>query len=168
MIAGILVSPIPTAPLTAMAGRLFGLWPGVAVSLLSATLGALAAFYLSRTLGVHFFRRFPEYARFQNLLPDGATAWTIFLLRIPPSPTFDAVSYLAGLTPVSPWKFATATFFGMVPMVIALCAFGTHLPGKYLWPAIFGIYGLWVVAKVVRGKKVPLPGLARHHSHKTQ
>lgn len=139
MIIGILVSPIPTSPLTIISPKLFGLWGGLGLTLVSATLGATIAFLMARKLGERFFVRFPQYHRFRHLLPRDATAFAIFLLRLPPSPTFDLVSYLAGLTEISIGQFVAATFLGMIPVTATLCFVGSVTPTVWLVPAMAGL-----------------------------
>ena len=136
MIVGILVSPIPTSPLTILSPKLFGVWGGLLITLTSATIGATMAFLIARKLGDKFFVRFPQYQRLQHLLPRNATAVAIFLLRLPPSPTFDLVSYLAGLTKISVWQFIVATFLGMIPVTATLCLVGSVTPTVWLLPGL--------------------------------
>ncbi|MBM3835790.1 MAG: TVP38/TMEM64 family protein [Verrucomicrobia bacterium] len=157
MIIGVVVSPIPTSPLTLMSAKLFGVWGGILMTLTSATIGAAAAFCISRKLGETFWKRSPSYRRFQKLLPKDVTAWAIFVLRLPPSPTFDVVSYAAGLTNIPLWQFMVATFLGMAPVVAALCLAGSVLPAAWLWTLtaavlLFAGYRLWNVS---RGREAP-------------
>ena len=145
MIVGILISPIPTSPLTIVSPKLFGLWGGMGVTLISATLGAAIAFAVARKLGDRFFVRFPQYRRVQGLLPRDATAFAIFLLRLPPSPTFDIVSYLAGLTKISVWQFMLATFLGMIPVTATLCLVGSVTPTVWLAPGFAALLLFWLM-----------------------
>ena len=155
MIAGILISPIPTSPLTILSPKLFGIWGGMAVTLASATIGATIAFALARRLGDRFFVRFPQYQRVQGLLPRDATAFAIFLLRLPPSPTFDIVSYLAGLTKISVGQFILATFLGMIPVTATLCLVGSVTPTVWLAPGFAALLLFWLMRLRKRGQANP-------------
>ena len=154
MVVGILFAPIPTSPLTLMSAKLFGLWGGLLLSLTSATLGAVAAFCISRKLGARFLLQYPQFQKLQHLLPPGTSAFAVFLLRLPPSPTFDAISYLAGLTPMKLWQFTVATFFGMIPVTATLCIAGEVLPSVWLWPflAALLIFSGWAFWRKSRAK----------------
>jgi uncharacterized membrane protein YdjX (TVP38/TMEM64 family) len=145
MIAGVVISPIPTSPLTLMSARLFGVWGGMLLSLTSATIGAAIAFCIARRLGERFIERYPAYVGFRDILPKKATAWAIFLLRLPPSPAFDVISYAAGLTKVSLWQFMVATFLGMVPVVATLCLAGSVLPSAWLWLVVAAMVLFWTL-----------------------
>lgn len=151
MVIGIVISPIPTSPLTLMSPKLFGPWEGWLISLGSATAGASVAFLIARKLGRRFFIRFPQYQKFERLLPPDATAFAVFLLRLPPSPTFDLVSYLAGLMPMPTWQFMLATFLGMIPVTTALCLAGTVLPSVWIVPLLVGIAFFWII-RLLRSK----------------
>lgn len=155
MIIGIVISPIPTSPLTLISAKLFGVWGGMALSLVSATLGAFVAFYIARCLRDRFLSRYPDFVRWQRLLPQDATAMAVFLLRLPPSPAFDAVSYLSGLTRISPYHFGLATFLGMIPVTFTLCFFGAVLPSAWFWPLMAAL-ALWGLLRLKRRKSVHL------------
>ena len=51
----------------------------------------------------------------------------VFLSRLVPFVSFDAVSYVAGLTPLTFWRFAIATLAGVIPVSFALAYFGERL-----------------------------------------
>ena len=152
MVLGILVSPIPTSPLTILSPKLFGVWGGLLITLTSATIGATLAFLIARRMGDEFFVRFPQYQLLQHLLPRDATAVAIFLLRLPPSPTFDLVSYLAGLTKVSFWQFIVATFLGMIPVTATLCLVGSVTPTVWLLPGLAAVLVFWFVRFIRRSQ----------------
>lgn len=162
MIAGILFSPIPTSPLTLMSARLFGFWGGLLLTLISATVGALLAFLIARKLGDRLLTRYPRFNRLRHLLPPDVSAYAVLLLRLPPSPTFDAVSYLAGLTDMKPWQFVVATFVGMVPVTATLCYAGKLLPSAWLWPLVAalivgGAISGWRASRTRRNPEVERP-----------
>ncbi len=146
MIVGILFAPIPTSPLTLMSVKLFGLGGGLLLSLTCATLGAVAAFSIARRLGAKFLHQYPQFQKFQRVLPPETSAYAVFMLRLPPSPTFDAVSYLAGLTSMKLWQFSLATFLGMIPVTSALCIVGDVLPMTWIWPFLVAllVFSGWI------------------------
>ena len=51
----------------------------------------------------------------------------VFVTRLLPFVSFDAVSYAAGLSPLSFWRFALATLAGIVPASFLLAHFGAEL-----------------------------------------
>ena len=51
----------------------------------------------------------------------------VFVSRILPFMSFDMVSYAAGLTVLSPWRFAIATLAGVAPVSFLLAHFGKEM-----------------------------------------
>ncbi len=128
MIVAILVSPIPSAPIGIAAGAIYGhIWGGIYV-LAGAEIGALAAFLISRLVGYDVLHRwFGEQlnrglAGSQNFL-----MLTVFASRLMPFISFDIVSYAAGLTRLTFWRFAVATLAGIIPASFLLAHFGNAL-----------------------------------------
>lgn len=124
----VVFSPIPSAPLTAIAGAAYGHFWGTAYALVGAQVGAMLAYYIARKLGRTPFGRMtakievPKNLKSQNALTVG-----IFLARLVPAVSFDAISYLAGLSPITPVRFFLATLFGMLPMTFLFTHFGDEL-----------------------------------------
>jgi uncharacterized membrane protein YdjX (TVP38/TMEM64 family) len=52
---------------------------------------------------------------------------TVFLSRLLPFISFDIVSYAAGLTSLTLWRFAAATLAGIIPASFLLAHFGGEL-----------------------------------------
>lgn len=123
---GIVVSPIPSGAIALVAGAVYGTWFGGALTILGAGLGASGAFAISRVLGRDVISassssaaRFLTRARSQRGL-----MLCVFLTRLVPFVSFDAVSYLAGLTPLTFWRFLVATLAGTTPTCLAFAAAG--------------------------------------------
>ena len=128
MAGAVVISPIPSVPLDAVAGAFFGPFLGTAYSLLGALAGALISFFITRALGKEAVARwlksdigFCEKCSERNLLI------VILLARLLPVFSFDLVSYGAGLTRISPRGFAIATFLGMIPPTFAFNYFGSGI-----------------------------------------
>jgi uncharacterized membrane protein YdjX (TVP38/TMEM64 family) len=129
MAIAIVMSPIPSGPIAMVAGAVFGpIWGGV-YTVIGSVLGAGIAFGLARWLGYDFVRRrlkgrlsYLTKKRSQNRLVG-----IVFLTRLVPFISFDAVSYAAGLTPLSFWRFIIATALGVIPISFLLTFFGEQL-----------------------------------------
>ncbi len=128
MMAAILISPIPSAPIALSAGAVYGHTWGTLYVLLGSEAGAIGAFLIARYLGHEILHR-----RFGDALNRGlagsqpALMWTIFVSRLLPFISFDIVSYAAGLSALQFWRFALATFAGIVPASFLLAHFGSEL-----------------------------------------
>ena len=125
MAGAIVVSPIPTLPLDALAGRLFGPLLGTLYAALGALLGALMSFHIARFLGREILSRFLKgHVNFCEHCSDKLLTKVVLFSRLLPFVSFDLVSYGAGLTKMSPSKFALATFLGLIPLTFIYTSWG--------------------------------------------
>jgi uncharacterized membrane protein YdjX (TVP38/TMEM64 family) len=159
MTLAILVSPIPSAPIAMAAGAAYGHGWGTLYVLTGAELGALAAFGLARMLGGAALSRW-----FGKRLPDGlsgsqnALMGIVFASRLLPFISFDLISYAAGLTTLSAWRFALATLAGIVPASFILAHLGFEMTSgetdRFLYTALaLGLLtGLPIAAALVRDR----------------
>lgn len=128
MMLAILVSPIPSAPIALAAGAAYGHGWGALYILLGAQLGAMAAFALARMVGsatVH--RWFGDRLSVGLIGSQNTLMGIIFFSRLLPFVSFDIVSYFAGLTVLSFWRFSLATLAGIVPTSFLLAHFGKEM-----------------------------------------
>lgn len=158
MTLAILVSPVPSAPIAMAAGAAYGHGWGTLYVLIGAEAGALAAFGLARMLGGAalsrwFGKRLPGLSGSQNALMG-----IVFASRLLPFISFDLISYAAGLTVLSVWRFALATLAGIVPASFVLAHLGFEMASgesaRFLYTALaLGlITGLPIVAVLVRDR----------------
>jgi uncharacterized membrane protein YdjX (TVP38/TMEM64 family) len=128
MVLAIMVSPIPSAPIAMAAGAAYGHVWGTLYVLLGAEIGALLAFGLARWLGGETMRRwFGERLSVGLLGSQNALMGIVLVSRLLPFISFDIVSYAAGLTVLSFWRFAIATLVGIVPASFLLAHFGGEI-----------------------------------------
>lgn len=128
MVLAIMLSPIPSAPVAMAAGAAYGHVWGTLYVLLGAEIGALAAFGVARWLGGETLRRwFGERLSLGLLGSQNALMGIVLVSRLLPFISFDIVSYAAGLTPLSFWRFAIATLVGIVPASFLLAHFGGEM-----------------------------------------
>jgi uncharacterized membrane protein YdjX (TVP38/TMEM64 family) len=163
MILAILISPIPASPLAIIAGIVFGPYLGMFYTLVSATIGAVLALLISRFFLQDFLeKRFKKNKAYKKMifLSENKIAYFIFLTRLMPQVSFDFISYLAGLTHIRVWKFALATFLGMIPIVFVLTFFGYLIsPYKIFALAIlFALFIIYSIYKIIRAKRYYVKG----------
>ncbi|MEL6939796.1 MAG: TVP38/TMEM64 family protein [Cyanobacteria bacterium J06598_1] len=109
---------IPGTLLVVVGGAVYGLWWGTVWSVIGATLGAIAAFWLARYLLHDWFKqRFHHRPLFQKLnrtlCSDGLSC--VLTIRFSPVSPFNAVNFALGLTHVSLRPYAVGTFVGIIP-----------------------------------------------------
>ncbi|MEN9852257.1 MAG: hypothetical protein RI996_200 [Candidatus Parcubacteria bacterium] len=144
----------PGTPLTLLAGATLGLFWGSIVSIIGNTLGAIAAFVISR----YFFRTFFEqkvYAKYPTIQKYESRFFshglsTVIFLRLVPLFPFNGLNYALGLTQVKLRDYAIGTFFGIIPGTIAFVYFGEALAmlnGFRIITALIAIIGLIYIGK---------------------
>ena len=146
MAGAIVVSPIPTLPLDALAGRLFGPVFGTLYAAVGALTGALMSFYIARFLGRAVLARFLRgHLNFCERCSDKLLTKVVFVSRLLPFVSFDLVSYGAGLTKMSASKFALASFLGMLPLTFIYTSWGAVFlqSGAVAWIGGLLVVGLF-------------------------
>ncbi len=126
MAAAIVISPIPSLPLDIMAGAYFGPWLATLYSAIGALIGAVISFLIARFFGRALVERFIKFDNtFWDDCSESILLKIVFVSRLIPFISFDVISYGAGLTRMSLWKFSVATFFGMLPMTFLFAYYGS-------------------------------------------
>lgn len=160
MTLAILVSPIPSAPIALAAGAAYGHGWGTLYVLLGAQVGAMAAFGIARIVGHGTVQRWFG-GRLSIGLMGSQTALMgfVFASRLLPFVSFDIVSYAAGLTVLTFWRFVIATAAGIAPSSFLLAHFGSEMgsgeSGRILYSALaLGALTLIpVLVKLVRDRR---------------
>ena len=142
--------PVPKALFSLAAGVFFGVLGGIAITVVGATLGAIAAFLLARGLGrVPFEQAIGTRVAWLDDILDRHGISAMIGLRLIPLVPFTALNYAAGLTSISLWRYILATVVGIAPgasLYVALGAAGRH-PGS--WPILVSLVALVLVWSVV-------------------
>jgi len=149
------VLAIPVFPLTASSGYLFGLIPGTATVLISATIAACISFYIGRTVLRGWASKVTnDWPKWKAI--DGAISKqgfkVILLLRLSPLLPFAVSNYLYGITSVDFLSFFAATFIGFAPGTLGIVYAGSagkaffSEGGSVPWYVIAGVGGVIVLA----------------------
>ncbi len=134
---------LPVWPFSVVGGALFGFWFGTLYSVTGATIGALGAFLLVRSIerGIterwvkKYIPRFHEYHK--NIGRHGLLI--VFTTRLIPVFPFRGLNYGFGTTTVSLKDFSIGTFVGILPGTAVFSYLGaslTSLDGVHILSAI--------------------------------
>lgn len=128
MILAIVFNPLPSAPIALASGAVYGhLW-GTAYIVFGAEIGALIAFMITRLTGYHWLQHLTAKKLSLGWVgSQNALMAMVFVSRLIPFLSFDLVSYGAGLTTIAFWRFALATFVGLLPASFLLAHFGGEM-----------------------------------------
>ena len=125
MILAVVVGPIPTLPISAAAGLVYGMYTGTAIAVVGALAGSLIAFYLARILGRDAVQKKLEHNPLFSAQGSQRFLFVAVLLtRLIPLFSFALVSYAAGVTAIHLWRYALATTVGMLPMTFVFAGLG--------------------------------------------
>ena len=136
---------VPGPVLAGASGLLFGTALGTLIAIVSATLGASAAFLIARGLAQR-----PYAALVTGRLRDWTQRierrgfLTVLYARIAPGAPYALVSYAAGMTRIRLREFAAATMIGASPRAFAYAALGGSI-GNYSSPQALAGIGVLVV-----------------------
>jgi len=145
----VIISPLPSAPVALAAGALYGHSWGTLYVLLGAMLGALGAFSLARLLGRDALQRwFGDRLPATRLGTQNSLMALVFISRLLPFISFDIVSYAAGLTALSLWRFALATLVGVLPTSFLLAHFGGEMGTGELDRILYAVLALGLLTAV--------------------
>jgi pyruvate/2-oxoglutarate dehydrogenase complex dihydrolipoamide dehydrogenase (E3) component/uncharacterized membrane protein YdjX (TVP38/TMEM64 family) len=121
---------LPGSVLTLGAGFLFKVIVGTITVSVGSTLGACAAFLVGRTIARNWISKKvaanEKFAAIDDAV--GRQGFKIVLLtRLSPVFPFNLLNYAFGLTKVSFWKYALASWIGMLPGTLMYVYFGAGL-----------------------------------------
>ncbi|MCK9293579.1 MAG: VTT domain-containing protein [Desulfobulbaceae bacterium] len=120
---------LPGLPLTIAGGILFGPFWGVVYTICSSTVGACAAFLVSRYIGREWIAAklsSPRWKKLDEMVETHGWKAVAFTRLIPLFP-FNLLNYAFGLTRVKFLHYALATFICMLPACIAYIVFSSSL-----------------------------------------
>jgi len=117
MMLAVIISPLPSMPLTVASGMIWGPVHGAIYSVLGALLGAIVCFSIARGFGKEIVKKMiRKEITLYGQVSDNKLGMIIFIARLLPIFQFDIISYGAGITNISLWRFTLATTLGMIPM----------------------------------------------------
>jgi len=143
MTVAVVASPIPSAPIALASGAAYGHYAGTVYVAVGSEIGALVAFLIARGLGRGPVERLLGVKADYGLLgSQNALTLAVFASRLLPFVSFDAMSYVAGLTGLHLWRFALATIAGILPASFLLAHVGSAAMEGDFGPAGWGALGL--------------------------
>jgi uncharacterized membrane protein YdjX (TVP38/TMEM64 family) len=158
------LAPLPSFLVTVANGFLFGAFWGGALSWSSAMVGAALCFWITRSFGRPAAERFVNpkaMARVDAFFARYGDN-SILIARLIPVVSFDAVSYLAGLTPIRFWAFFLATGIGQLPATVVYSWLGQNVTGMtQLWLYVLLILAALTVLALTVRKAMQLRAAAR-------
>lgn len=152
----VLIAPIPGIVVDLFGIAMFGPLKGFILAEIGLVLGSSLAFLIGR-FGRKILARFDKLEQLQAWERYINPNQSILLLagaRAISTPVFDYISYAAGFTSMSFWRFTLATAIGTTPIMFVIYFFGKEILERHLGLTIFVTGGsIFVYAVYVWIKK---------------
>jgi uncharacterized membrane protein YdjX (TVP38/TMEM64 family) len=139
------LAPLPAPAVAFAGGYVFGTLWGFVLTWLGVLLGGTICFWISRFVGRGFVERSTRLKGLDHQVEEHG-AIMVFVLRLIPLISFDAISYAAGLTGIGFWRFLLATALGAVPGTFVFVYLGGASSGPGLYTALVVLAVLAVLA----------------------
>ncbi len=125
---------LPASPLLIAGGMVFGFWLGSLYNMIGLVAGAMAAFWVGKSLGREAIVQLAgnRLKRAERIF-EKRGFWPLVQIRFLPIP-FSVVSYAAALAGVSTWRYFVTTVIGLAPATLV----HTYFVPKMLYSAIDG------------------------------
>jgi uncharacterized membrane protein YdjX (TVP38/TMEM64 family) len=132
MVLQSVVPPLPATPIQVAGGYAFGVPAAFALSWAGIVLGSALCFGISRLTGRAFVAHSRRFASLDRRIREHG-AILAFVAGLVPVISFGAVSYAAGLSGLSFWRFLAAAALGLAPSTLAIVSLGgaETAPGLY-------------------------------------
>jgi len=142
----IIIAVIPGEVVQIAGGYAFGTFFGTLYSVSGTVLGTLLVFFATRLLGYPLVKMFvpqKKLDRFDFLMNNPRSEIAIFILFLIPGIPKDALTYIAGLTPIKPLRFVLIATVARFPGLWGSAYIGANLEKKnYLMVWIFSAAAL--------------------------
>ncbi len=142
MVGQVILNPIPAGPITLAGALIFGVWPGLALSMVGSVAGSVLVFVAVRRWGKPLLLRFMDektYIRYSGKLGEGG--WWFFLIMLLPVMPDDAVCALAGVSAMSFGRYVAFMVVGRLP--------GATLTALLASNVITGSLAAWITVGIV-------------------
>ncbi len=154
----VVIAVIPGEVIQIAGGYVFGTILGSLYSIIGILLGTVIVFFIVRLIGYPLVKRFvPQKSieKFNFLINSEKSEIAIFLLFLIPGIPKDALTYIAGLTPIKALRFFIIITIARLPALIASSYIGTSIQTRdYLVVGIISGVAiiLFVLGVVFRNK----------------
>ena len=154
MVLQSIAAPIPAFLITLSNAAIFGWVLGAVLSWSTAMIGAAVCFYIARGLGRDVVEKLTSKGAMASIdvFFERYGDKAILICRLLPFVSFDFVSYAAGLTNMSFWRFFIATGVGQLPATIVYSYVGGTLSGgvRNLFIGLMCLFALSIVIGIMK------------------
>lgn len=151
---------LPGTIFTILGGIAFGVFWGTVFGVIGASIGAVAAHWTARILGKETVdrivtKRIPKAQSYNDQIEKNGFL-TVLILRITPLIPYNGLNFALAYSPVRIADYFWATFFGVIPGVLAYVYLGeavASLSPENILFAVVGIFG-YIALTALLAKKI--------------
>lgn len=147
---------LPRWPICFVCGLLYGVTWGTLLSNIASLVGAVAQFYLARSLLASMARKLVAKSRLAGLAPaPHKTFAALFILRAFPLSSFVLTNLLAGALKVRTDVYIVASFVGMLPSSLMYAAWGKFAkkPTPHFLALILAVLVILIVGGIIVNRR---------------
>jgi uncharacterized membrane protein YdjX (TVP38/TMEM64 family) len=142
----VVVAAIPGEFVQIAGGYVYGTWLGTLYSLTGIVTGSVLVFLVARVLGYPLVKMLvapKQLEKFQFMINSEKSEVAMFLLFLIPGIPKDILTYIAGITPIKPFRFFVIITVGRLPALLASSYIGhSTQKGNYTTVIILSIAAL--------------------------
>lgn len=125
LVLAIVISPIPSTPITIAGGAVWGPIPAGIYGIIGVFLGSMIAYFIGRTLGRSAVQALTgKVIYFSKHRGEVYLGWLMFISHLLPIFPFDLMSYGAGISGLSLPIYTSTTLLGTIPGTFFLAYIG--------------------------------------------
>lgn len=136
----VVVFVIPGEVVQIAGGYIYGTILGSILSITGIIIGSVICFEIARILGYSALKKIishDELSKFDKFMNNPKGEMALFLLFLIPGMPKDALSYIAGVTPISFSRYFIITFLGRLPGIVFSSYIGANIYSKNYVMVIF-------------------------------
>jgi len=129
----VVIAVIPGEIFQAAGGFIYGTVFGSIYTSIGILIGSIIVFIISKIFGYSLVKLFVPKKKFEELdflINSKKTEVVMFFLFLIPGIPKDALTYIAGLTPIKPIRFFVISLIARFPAIVGSSYFGAHIGAK--------------------------------------
>lgn len=144
MIAQMFLFVIPTILLMVVTILAYGPWWGSLIIIVAVFLASSTGYAIGKYVGHYFVQKLlgPKTEKKVSAFIGDFGFWAVFLARLNPIISNDAISFVGGVLRMGYWKFISATLLGIAPLTFFLAMYGKNtkdLQNGLLWGSLISL-----------------------------
>lgn len=158
---------IPSPLLIVVSVVAYGPYWGSLIAVSAIFIASTIGFFIGKLLGKVTVERLIGHKKREKIefYVERYSGWAIFITRLAPLLSNDAISFVAGILRMSYWKFIAATLAGIIPLTVLIAYFGENnerLKNGLIWISAVSLV-IFIIYVIYDHKKNPIKKKSTNH-----